>query len=247
MCGRVNITDNEGIRLLLSMLGLALDGKSDTWQDLNRFNVAPTARVQCLVSTPPEKTAALELRHCHWGLVPVWARPGQFKSPLINARSETVHEKPSFRNLIKHQRLLLPVTGFYEWRRDKSNKTPFYIYPTDEQPMLLAGVFQVSRKRTDATDRRDPIEAETATVETTDFALLTTAANDEMARVHDRMPVIISPDKAGAWLLDDDRDNLDELMQPAGNDYLSFRQVSPYVNNARNDGPACVELVDLFD
>ncbi|MBX2886664.1 MAG: SOS response-associated peptidase [Granulosicoccus sp.] len=218
MCGRMNITDNEGIRLLMELVGMP------SWPSIQaRYNVAPSAQLDVVVRATDSKGEAASLEHMegHWGLIPPWARPGQFSSPLINARSETVWEKPSFRNLIKHQRVCVPINGFYEWHREKSAKIPYFIKPADTRAMLIAGIYQRSADRTDIT-------------------LLTTAANELMAPVHHRMPVVINSDQVDEWLHNDDPEILNQLMQPAANDVLTLQQVSDYVNNAKNEGPECV-------
>ena len=169
MCGRMNITDNEGVRLLMELVGMP------SWPTIQaRYNVAPTAILDALARDrdKPDQLVHLE---CQWGLVPVWAKPGQFSSPLINARAETVWEKPSFRNLVRHQRVCVPINGFYEWRRERKNKTPFYIYPKERKAMFVAGLYQNSPDSH------------------ADVTLLTTAANTAMAPIHHRMPVIIDP------------------------------------------------------
>lgn len=214
MCGRMNITDNEGIRLLMELVGMP------SWPSIQaRYNVAPSATLDVVVRN--SESDALDHLEGHWGLVPPWAKPGQFSSPLINARSETVWEKPSFRNLIKHQRVCVPVNGFYEWHREKSTKVPYFISPAASSAMFIAGIYQRSADRTDIT-------------------LLTTAANQLMAPVHHRMPVIIDVENVAEWLFNDDPTTLDQLMQPAANDVLQVLQVSDHVNNARNEGPECV-------
>lgn len=236
MCGRMNITDNEGIRLLMEMIGMP------SWPSIQaRYNIAPSASLDVLY-TPAAGSAnesANEVGNevadiavhgsMHWGLVPPWAKAGQFKRPLINARSETVREKPSFRNLVDGQRALVPITGFYEWLRKGDSRQPFYFHATDKTAMLIAGLYQEN-----ANGERE-------------ITLLTTAANDTMAAVHHRMPVIIKPDDALTWLTDQSADQsasvIDKLMQPAANDYLSLYEVDSYVSNARNEGEQCMEPV----
>ena len=219
MCGRVNVTDNEGVRLLMELVGMP------SWPAIQaRYNVAPSAQLDGLVWDK-----GLGHQTLHWGLVPVWAKPGQFSSPLINARSETVWEKPSFRNLVKNQRVCIPVTGFYEWQRSGKEKSPYFIYPSANQAMFIGGIYQQTAQ-TDGSTRCD-------------LSLLTTEANQRMAEVHHRMPVIIQPDQVHTWLSNDepaDKDSLNALMRPAANDFLAFRRVGNYVSNARNEGPECV-------
>ncbi len=238
MCGRMNITDNEGIRFLMEIVGLS------SWPAASpRFNVSPSQSLDVLVRRQPNTSDAAEAtssdgtyqhRQMNWGLVPPWARDGQFKRPLINARSETVREKPSFRHLIGPNRCLVPVTGFYEWHRDGNTKRPFYIYPSKGRAMLFGALYQ---------EVEDDVQV----------TLLTTAANDEMNKVHHRMPVIIRPDDIGDWMSDDkasgsanehqkatdSHQKIDSLMAPIDNDWLSMHEVSSYVSNARNTGPEC--------
>jgi len=165
----------------------------------------------------------------HWGLIPPWAKDGQFKRPLINARSETVREKPSFRHLVNANRCLVPVTGFYEWKREGKSKRPFYIFPATGNAMFFGGLYQLN-------SAGNP-----------ELTLLTTAANDSMSAVHDRMPVIIQPADAMQWISpsdngsQDEKDMIDALMQPAGNDVLEMYEVSGFVSNARNEGAQCTE------
>lgn len=226
MCGRMNITDNEGIRLLMELIGMP------SWPSIQaRYNVAPSASLDVLLASSDSESDPTEASHhtahdtMHWGLIPPWAREGQFKRPLINARSETMREKPSFRNLVDGNRALVPITGFYEWLRKGNTRQPYYFHPSDNTAMLVAGLYQENAKG----------ERE--------ITLLTTAANDTMAAVHHRMPVIIKPEDAITWLSDQNDSVIDKLMQPAANEYLSLYEVDSYVSNARNEGAQCVEPV----
>ena len=243
MCGRMNITDNEGIRFLMDIVGLS------SWPEPGpRFNVSPTQPLDVLVRRQPisddatEATEAIPANHTyqhremHWGLIPPWAREGQFKRPLINARSETVREKPSFRHLIGPNRCLVPVTGFYEWHRDGNTKRPFYIYPAEGRAMLFGALYQEVDDNLQVT-------------------LLTTAANDAMNKIHHRMPVIIRPGDVAAWMSDDaaadekqpttdTRERIDSLMAPVDDDWLSMHEVSSYVSNARNTGQECSQPLE---
>lgn len=217
MCGRMNISDNEGIRLLMELVGMP------SWPSIQaRYNVAPTAMLDTLIREADNHTS-LTHANMHWGLIPVWAKPGQFKSPLINARAETVWEKPSFKNLIKRQRVCIPINGFYEWQRSKNEKIPYFIYPEKSSAMLLAGIYQKSK------DARYEV------------SVLTTQANASMAAIHHRMPVILDVEAANEWLLNDDVNALNTLMQKPEDNQLKLRQVSSFVNNARNEGPECIE------
>lgn len=218
MCGRMNITDNEGIRLLMDMIGMP------SWPSIEvRYNVAPTQNLDVVIDAGAPGKPALEHHQMHWGLIPGWAKEGQFKRPLINARSETVREKPSFRNLVKAQRAAVPITGFYEWLREGNNKRPFFIHPKESGAMLLAALYQENAEGL------------------FEVTLLTTSANPAMSKVHHRMPVILTPEDAGLWLTPESSDQVDALMKPAANDYLSMYEVSTYVSNARNTDAECVK------
>jgi len=219
MCGRLNITDNEGIRLLMELVGMP------SWPTIQaRYNVAPTALLDTLAKDPHSNT---DISHvsANWGLIPVWAKPGQFSSPLINARAETVWEKPSFKNLIKRQRACIPINGFYEWNRSAKQKIPHYIFPAQDQAMFIAGIFQKSAESR------------------IDLSLLTTQANAAMAPIHHRMPVIIPADGVKEWLCNDDATVLNDLMFATNDGVLASREVSSYVNNARNEGPECIAAI----
>ena len=220
MCGRMNITDNEGIRLLMELIGMP------SWPSIQaRYNVAPSATLDVLMAESQQGGTSLAHSPMHWGLIPPWAKDGQFKRPLINARSETVREKPSFRHLVDDHRVLVPVTGFYEWLRQGNNRQPYYFHPADGKAMLMAGLYQENAKG----------ELE--------ITLLTTAANKTMAPIHHRMPVIITPDNAATWLSEQPAAVINDLMQPAANDLLSLYEVDSYVSNARNEGEQCVARV----
>jgi len=229
MCGRINVSDNEGVRLLLAMLGM------EVWPSrAPRFNVAPSQMLD-VVGWHDDAPVHQSMK---WGLLPAWAKPGTFSAPLINARSETIHEKPSFRKLISHYRVAIPINGFYEWRRTGKIKEPHFVQPANSDAMFIAGLFQPPKEKpTDAA--KTPAQVCCVTVE----------SNQAMGKVHHRMPVILSPDDVLKWIKPADKDVLDRLMVPASNDALRISEVSDYVNSARNEGPECVaakRIDDLF-
>lgn len=213
MCGRINVYDHEGVRALLAQLGLG------DWPKFEpRFNIPPTSKLDVLSF----ENGALKHQQMIWGLLPKWAQPGQFSSPLINARAESIHNKPSFKHLVKNQRILVPVNGFYEWARKEEHKPAFYISPKNSNAMFLAGIYQqVSEQLSEC-------------------CLITTAANKDMLQIHHRMPVITSPENAMIWLEQSTDVELDELMQPQINGQLHMQMVSDFVNNARHEGPSCM-------
>ena len=230
MCGRINVSDNEGVRLLLAMLGM------EVWPSREpRFNVAPTQSLDVV-----QWQNELILTPMRWGLTPTWAKPGQFSAPLINARSETIRQKPSFRKLIADRRVVIPINGFYEWHREGKAKRPLYIDAANHPALLLAGIFQEPKPTESSTEQNIGQPA---------VCVVTTAANETMQPIHHRMPLILSPADALTWIQESDTALIDSLMRPASNDALRIKQVGSYVNSTRNQGPQCLEpdvIDDLF-
>jgi len=229
MCGRINVSDNEAVRLLLAMLGMEVWPSRDP-----RFNVAPSQTLD-VVGWLNEAPAHQIMK---WGLLPAWAKPGKFSAPLINARSETIHEKPSFKNLIASHRVLIPINGFYEWRRTGKVKEPHYIQPANAGAMFIAGLYQPpgSKSANEAPERPQ-------------VCAVTVESNEAMSKVHHRMPVILNPKDALTWIQPTDKNTLDRLMVPASNDALEISEIGDYVNSARNEGPECIaprRIDDLF-
>ena len=200
------------------------------------YNVAPTQDVYAVVA---DASGARGVQPFHWGLVPSWAKDIKIGSKMINARSETIGEKPAFKGLFKKHRLIIPMDGFYEWQQagpgapltkaGKPMKTPMFIHRADGQPLAVAGLWATWRDKTLGPDAG---WLHSCTV-------ITTAANDTMAPVHDRMPVLLSPEDWDEWLdpTNNDLAALQHLLVPAPNDVLVMHAVSTAVNNVRNTGP----------
>ena len=186
-----------------------------------RYNVAPGAGIMVLFNEHEQVQAEM----MEWGIVPAWAKPDKPMRPLINARAETVWEKPSFKHNIKSRRAIVPANGFYEWHRTGGTKTPFYVAPAQGKVFAFGAIYQTSR---------DGIKQ---------CCLLTTTANPAMAEVHDRMPVILTIEQAQEWMCCDERDRLDELMRACNDEIIQITQVSSYVNSSRQEGPRCIEAV----
>jgi putative SOS response-associated peptidase YedK len=187
-----------------------------------RFNVAPTD--DALVVVQREERRAITAYR--WGLIPHWADAARVGSRMFNARAETLTGSPAFRDAFRRKRCLVPVDGFYEWQRAGTRRQPFAIARGDGRPLALAGLW--SGWRDPAADR---------VVRT--FAIITSRPNDQMAGLHDRMPVIV-PDHAWARWLDPDLEDpaeLHGLLEPSDDVELRIWPVSPLVNNVRNDGP----------
>ncbi len=196
-------------------------------QPVARYNIAPTQPVAAIRVATDESTREWAL--FHWGLIPSWARETSIGSRLINARSETAAEKPSFRAAFKRRRCLVPMDGFYEWKRLNGRKQPYFIHLAERRPFAVAGLWEQWHGP-------DGGQLESCT-------LLTTGPNDFMAELHNRMPVILEPADYDAWLFDDRPDRLQHLLRPFPAEPMAAHPVSTYVNNPRNEGPACIEPV----
>lgn len=198
-----------------------------------RYNVAPTDQVLAVATSEGVR----RLGTLSWGLVPAWANAAGGGRRMVNLRSETVAERPGFRRLLQQRRCIVPADGFYEWqgRPDGRAKQPYLIRSRDGSPLALAGLWDVW------SDRSDP-EADrlrTCTV-------LTTAPNEVLAALHDRMPVILPPQVWDAWL-DPSVTDLGELaahLRPCDDALLELVAVGTAVNSVGNDGPALIEPVD---
>ena len=189
-----------------------------------RYNIAPTQSVP-IVRYDPE-TSDRRLQVVRWGLRPAWARSPK---PIINARSETIAEKPSFRSAFRQRRCLVPATGFFEWQKLGSAKQPFCIRPHDGEVFAFAGIWDQFRD-----DEGNPAEA---------FAILTCAPNRTMEPIHNRMPVILDAVAYPLWL--DPRvqstEALAGLLVPAPDSLLRAYPVSGRVNSPAHDDAECIE------
>jgi putative SOS response-associated peptidase YedK len=204
------------------------------------WNVAPRAEVLTIVDGRSERDgeAADDVRRMgpmRWGLVPAWAPDPGMGDRMINARAETVLEKPAFRTALERRRCIVPVDGFYEWERVGSRKQPMYIHDRSDAPLAFAGLWAVWRD----TDEPDAPWLRSCTIVTTD-------ANATMAPVHDRMPVMLAADAWDRWL---DREVTDgtavvDLLRPAPDELLELWPVSPRVNSARNDDERLIQRED---
>ena len=205
------------------------------------FNVAPTQDVYAVVAAG-EGTARVDA--FHWGLVPSWAKDRKIASRMINARSETLAEKPAFKALLAKKRCIVPMDGFYEWMpgspdgpvnaKGKPLKRPLFIHHRDDEPLAVAALW---------TTWRDPDDPEGRSLYST--TLVTTAANATMRPVHDRMPAILPPDRWIEWLdpANHDVTALTGLLDGGPADILDMHEVSTDVNSVRNNRPELIEPV----
>jgi putative SOS response-associated peptidase YedK len=223
MCGRFTLQTSA--EKLVQIFALS---RLPEWSA--RFNIAPTQEILAIRAGPDQSRDAAPVR---WGLVPSWAKDTKIGHKMINARSETVHEKPVFRSSFERRRCLIVADGYYEWRTIRNKKIPSYIYPVDNQPMALAGIWSVWR---------DPESGAALTT----AAILTTRANTSMATIHHRMPVILIGEERQHWLdIDLGRNEIADLLEPAPDDLLSHHVVSTRVNRPRDDDPGLIEPEDI--
>ncbi len=173
----------------------------------------------------------VELVSAHWGLIPFWAKDRKIGAKLINARAETVAEKPAFRAAFKSRRCLVPADGFYEWRREGKVKQPFLIESADSEPMAFAGLWETWKDE----DGKPLVSC----------TIITTEANAIMREIHNRMPVILDNGAFDNWLAD--RGDHAALLRPCAEQHLQMRPVDARVNNVRNnDAELIEELVRLI-
>jgi putative SOS response-associated peptidase YedK len=219
MCGRFTLFEPDNV--------LAREfGVSDFGPGSPRYNIAPSQPVTAVRAASTR--SGREIALLRWGLIPSWSKDPAIGNRLINARSETVREKPSFRNAFRRHRCLIPANGFYEWRRQEGGKQPYFVRMRDERIFAFAGLWE---------RWESPAKGviETCTI-------LTTAANPVLAPIHDRMPVILPPAEYARWLDPEflDADSLAPLLVPfPPEDMLAF-PVSPRVNAPSVDDMKCI-------
>ena len=214
------------------------------------YNVAPTKEIYAVVERPPKPASAddearppeRQLRAMTWGLVPSWAKDPKIGSRMINARMETVAEKPAYRRAFEKRRAILPADGYFEWyateelaKSGKPRKQPFFIRPKDGGMLAMAGLYELWRDPTKADD--DPTRwLWTATV-------ITTTAEDDLGRIHDRMPLMLPRSAYDDWLSPEPRPTAEllDLLEPAAPGRLEAFPVSTLVSNVANNGPELIE------
>ena len=221
MCGRYAlITNPEAIRALFRY--------PERPNFPPRFNIVPTQPIPIVRLFEGERQFAL----VRWGLIPGWVKDPRSFSLLFNARGESVLERPAFQAAMRYRRCLVPFDGFYEWKHSGRRRQPYYIHARDGGPLAFAGLWE-------SWMGPNGEEMETA-------AIITTSANDQLAPLHDRMPVILPAEAFHLWL---DHRNVDaetatRLITPAREDLLEIHPVSDAVNRAENDVPELIEPVE---
>ena len=217
MCGRYTLVSN--ISELQGRFGFVMDSPPPQ----PRYNIAPTQQVLAVVNDGQRRGEMMR-----WGLVPSWAKDIKIGNRMINAVGETAATKPAFRSAFRQRRCLVLADGFYEWRREGKQRTPMYFFQKSGEPMAFAGLWE---------NWHSP-EGEWVR----SCAILTTASNSVIEPIHNRMPVILSAETEPLWLdpLTKTPANLEPLLLPAPPELLEVCEVSPAVNNVRNDSPGCI-------
>jgi putative SOS response-associated peptidase YedK len=219
MCSRYTLTSpHEAVRAYFGYLNEAVFPP--------RYNIAPSQPVAIVRNTYKHER---EMALVRWGLIPSWVKDPRAFKMLINARAESIADKPSFRAAVRHKRCLVPADGYYEWTGRAGAKRPHLVRPRHRGPMAMAAIYE------------NWLGADGSEIET--MAILTSAANAALSVLHDRMPVIIPPDQFELWL--DCRPGttteIAHLLAPAPDDLLDIVEVSRKVNSSRNEGPEVQE------
>ena len=195
------------------------------------YNVAPTQKILTIIKHGKENT----LEKLHWGLIPFWAKDISIGSGMINARTETVSSKPSFRDAFKKRRCLIPASGFYEWKGEKENKQPFYIFTPSGEPFAFAGLWETW------TDKKKDEESVYKSC-----TILTTPASERIRELHNRMPVMLDPDFYEKWLNVEIQDpkELEIILKDGLIHDMKYYPVSTLVNSVKNNDPNCIKPID---
>ncbi|MDZ8078268.1 MAG: SOS response-associated peptidase [Nostoc sp. DcaGUA01] len=219
MCGRFTLNQ--------SLEALAKTFDVQQLPDLAaEYNIAPTQTVATVLQNSESKKR--EFQQLHWGLIPSWAKDPGMGAKLINARAETVAEKPAFRSAFKHRRCLVLADGFYEWQRQQGKKQPFYFRLQDGKPFAFAGLWE----RWHSPAKEEIISC----------TILTTSANELLQPIHERMPVILESQDYDLWLDSQVQtpQTLQQLLRPYPAPAMTAYPVSTIVNNSRHNSPECI-------
>jgi len=193
-----------------------------------RYNIAPTQPLLSVLNNHPDRFDYLS-----WGLVPSWAKEPSIGNRMINARAETIAEKPAFRKALRRRRCLIVADGFYEWKAepDRKTKTPMYVQMKDHKPFAFGGLWEYWHS------------PDGNGTEVLSCTIITTQPNALMKQFHDRMPVIIPPDCYLDWLDAEEKkpEELEAYWRPYPADEMEARPISTYVNSAKNEGSKCIE------
>ncbi len=226
MCGRYS--QGVDVTKLMDRFGVVI-GKNLISLP-KRYNIAPAQNAPVIIYQQQEHHLAL----FRWGLIPSWAKNSSIGNRMINARAESISEKPSFRKPFRRSRCLVPADGFYEWKLDpkQKGKIPYRVVLKSGEPFAFAGLWEAWR---------DPEGKEVKT-----FTIITTDANQVLKPIHDRMPVILKPEDEDIWLNPETNvDMLSKMLSPYPDEKIEAYPVSKFVNSPRNDTPECVKHLTI--
>jgi putative SOS response-associated peptidase YedK len=239
MCGRFTLRTPPAV--LIEHFDLDIRGVRQLPLFEARYNIAPTQDVLVVRADPTDgRRVASMLR---WGLIPSWTKGDKPPTgpPMINARAESLAEKPTFRTALRRRRCLIPADGFYEWQQApgaaRGKKQPFYIHRPDGAPFAFAGLWEKWTQRPADSSTGDALAIESCTI-------VTTTANNTLRDLHERMPVILARGDYAAWLdaKIEEPAALTHMLTPCGDDELIFEPVGTHVNKVANDDPGCIAV-----
>ena len=222
MCGRYALFDYDWpeIDALFSAL------ESGELPDIPNYNICPTNAVAAVVRDGSERKVV----SMRWGFIPKWYKSPNGGPLLINARAESIADKPAFREACRKRRCLIPASGFYEWTKSESGqRIPWYIFPSDRKLFAFAGVWQ---------------DWNSGTERHVSCAIVTTSANRTLSDLHHRMPVTVRPECYGLWLGEEGK-GAARLMRPADDEYFEFHEVGREVNSNRSQGPGLIRPIEV--
>lgn len=216
MCGRYTLT--KPLKSIASHFN-PITVKTDHRE---RYNIAPSQVAPIVITANNQR----ELHSMQWGLIPSWMKEKKSGSGFINARAETVHQKPSFRSSFKGKRCLVPADGYIEWVKTESGKTPYYIFLPSKEIFSFAGLWSAVQNET------EPLFT---------FSIITTDASPSIQSIHPRMPVILLPDQYESWLnAESQPEDLRNMLVPFSSIPIESRKISQAINSPRNDNPECL-------
>lgn len=223
MCGRYTLLENK------RHLEEYFDAVMEDFEEFGpNYNVAPTHNMPVVGANEKGKRT---IRPFRWGLLPFWAKEKKVSYSMINARSESIDSKKSYKRPFERYRCLVPASGFYEWKGEKGNKTPYYIYPTHGDIFAFAGIYNVWES------------PEGEKVPT--YAIITTDANKKMAALHERMPVMLLQEEWNEWLdpTNHNTQALKDLLNPFPDDAIDYHEVDQKVGKVSNNSPELLKQV----
>lgn len=225
MCGRYTLSEEDHINIKFQEAGYNFDEFSHirrVWRP--RYNIAPSQDIPIILDEAPKTITTAK-----WGLIPSWAKDEKIGNSLTNARAETVAEKPAFRTAYRKRRCWVPADGFYEWKKTPLGKQPYRFTMKDGSLFFFAGLWEVWKNPKNGEDLRT-------------VTLITTEPNAVTQPVHDRMPVILTPEHRDAWLSKETPvEALRGLLVPYPAEAMQATPVSPQVNSAKYDGPELIK------